>query len=146
MAFRRFCSKRGKPIIVYSDNGKNFKLMRKELAKNVEVFNGKNIHDYAITDRIDWKFNPPSRLIRSVKVSLTIVLKGPSTSDRVLSTLLSKVEHAVNSRPLTQVSSNPCDRECLTSSYFMFGSSPGQLSLPRYKESAIDVREQWKLA
>ncbi|CAB0035504.1 unnamed protein product, partial [Trichogramma brassicae] len=33
------------------------------------------------------------RLIRSVKVSLTVVLKGRSTSDEVLSTLLSEVEH-----------------------------------------------------
>ncbi|KAL7290473.1 hypothetical protein TKK_0016161 [Trichogramma kaykai] len=155
MAFRRFCSKRGKPAIVYSDNDTNFKLMRKELAKAVKIFNGKKIHDHAIANKIDWKFNPSTashmggaweRLIRSVKVSLTVVLKGRSTTDEVSSTLLSEVEHAVNSRPLTHVSSNPHDREYLTPNHFIFGSSSGQLALPRYKENAINVREQWKLA
>lgn len=56
LTIRRFIARRGRPSIVYTDNGKNFvgtyNLLRKiDWAK---------INLYASTQKIDWRLNPPS--------------------------------------------------------------------------------------
>ena len=61
-------------------------------------------------------------------------------------TLLVEIEHSVNSRPLTHVSCDARDSEALTPTDFLLGSSSGQLYLPRYDQSLISIREQWKLS
>lgn len=55
-AFRRFCSKQGRPQIVYSDNGTNF--VGFEAASNKLDWNA--VARYSSARKIDWRFNPPS--------------------------------------------------------------------------------------
>ena len=52
----------------------------------------------------------------------------------------------MNSRPLTHVSCDSRDMEALTPNHFLLGSSSGQLILPRYDKSSINLREQWELS
>lgn len=54
-AFRRFISRRGKPSLVWSDNGTNFIGARKELAVDVNKVDG-----CLASEGITWKFNPPA--------------------------------------------------------------------------------------
>ena len=78
-SFRRFIGRRGRPSIVYSDNGTNF-------AGAHNAFKSLNwdiMARYSSAKQIDWRFNPPSaawwggwwkRLIRMLKNILRKVL------------------------------------------------------------------------
>ena len=74
-------------------------------------------------DGIQWVFNPPAaphmggvweRLMRSCKKALDVVLWNQVLTDEVLLTAFAEVEWLVNSRPLTEVSSDVDDLEALT--------------------------------
>src|SRR5436190_14388361 len=55
-AFRRFIARRGRPSIMYSDNGTNYVGTHNALQK----INWKSIEKYSSAHRIQWKFSPPS--------------------------------------------------------------------------------------
>jgi hypothetical protein len=124
-AYRRFTARRGKPIMLISDNGTNFVGSEKELrqaAKEVlEKFQG-HMTDNEI--RIRWRFNPPygshwgglfERQIRTTRRVMTGLLPRTLTlSDEVLDTVLCEAEYTVNSRPLTKVSEDSRDPVALT--------------------------------
>ena len=86
------------------------------------------------------------RLIRSVKTGLKVVLKEQTPKEEVLSTLLTEIEHSVNSRPLTHVSLDPRDQEALTPNHFLIGSSSGRTIYQRYDEQSKCPRRQWEIA
>uniref|UniRef100_A0ABD2W2Q2 Integrase catalytic domain-containing protein n=1 Tax=Trichogramma kaykai TaxID=54128 RepID=A0ABD2W2Q2_9HYME len=155
MALRRFAARRGTPSIVYCYNGTNFKAMSKELSVVLLSLDFSVIMDHASRCKILWKFNPPAaphmggareRLVRSVKTALSYVLKEKHPSDEVLGTLLAEVEHCVNSRPLTHISSDTKYCIALTPNHFLLSSSSGQLSLPRFDKVSLNLRNQWKLS
>ena len=111
LALKRFIARRGKPEIIYCDNGTNFRGMCNELKKVFKEFENDKIDNSE--NKIKWKFNPPSaphmggaweRLIRSVKTALVVILKDRAPREEVLLTALLEVEHCVNSRPLTHIS------------------------------------------
>ncbi|WP_253302409.1 DUF1759 domain-containing protein [Wolbachia endosymbiont of Psylliodes chrysocephala] len=121
-ALRRFISRRGRPQIVYSDNGTNFHGTDNYFAKlnwdEIEIFSG--------IKRIKWLFNPPSaawwggwweRLIRLIKELLRRNLGKASLYYVELYTILCDVESVINQRPLTYVSED--DWEILSPSKFI---------------------------
>ncbi|GFU62852.1 integrase catalytic domain-containing protein, partial [Trichonephila clavipes] len=72
LSFRRFVARRGRPRIIYSDNGTNFRSAYNEL---VDI-DWNEVSRYAEIQRITWKFIPPTlvwwggfweRLVRTVK-------------------------------------------------------------------------------
>ena len=121
---RRFIGRRGRPSIMYSDNGRNFvgaDNYFKEL--NWEV-----IEKYSSATRIDWRFNPPSaawwggwweRLIGMLKTILRKVLGRSCLSYEEMSTVLCDCESVLNSRPLTYISEEPDDLKTLTPAMFL---------------------------
>jgi hypothetical protein len=80
------------------------------------------------------------RLVRSVKVALSAVLKERSPKEEVLQTLLIEVEQIVNSRPLNHVSLEDGSEEALTPNHFLMGrpSSAGAPGL--FSEDDMDLR------
>jgi len=61
LCFSRFCSIRGQPAVVYSDNGTNFVAAERELKEEFEIFE-KTEQDLKILlncRRIEWHFSPP---------------------------------------------------------------------------------------
>lgn len=86
------------------------------------------------------------RLVRSVKTALCVVLKGHSPKEEVLLTVLSEIEHCVNSRPLTHVSIDFSDQEALTPNHFLIGSSSGVVKFNKYHSQAKCTRKQWLTA
>ena len=82
-AFRRFIARRGRPSVVYSDNGRNFV----GLANLLRKINWQKIQRYCSLSQIEWNFNPPSaawwggwweRLIRILKDLLRRTLRRTS--------------------------------------------------------------------
>ena len=55
-SFKRLISRRGKPKIIYSVNGKFFKAGAKWLAN---INRDKKLHDFLSSEKILWKFNVP---------------------------------------------------------------------------------------
>ncbi|XP_057371754.1 uncharacterized protein LOC130692639 [Daphnia carinata] len=62
LAFSRFSSMRGEPIVLYSDSGTNFVAGERELNEAVEeLHNSKDYLEAQFTCRnIEWRFSPPS--------------------------------------------------------------------------------------
>lgn len=54
--FRRFVARRGRPKIMYSDNGTDFVGAENAFAK----LNWDKIQTYTTAERIKWQFNPPT--------------------------------------------------------------------------------------
>ena len=113
LAFRRFVSRYGTPLLVRSDNGSAFVASSKVLS-------------------IEWRFNPPlspwhggfyERLVGVVKAPLKRVLKRSLLSYEELQTLLAEVEYLVNDRPITYVGS--CDDLALLTPNSLLGSQVG---------------------
>ncbi|XP_076632783.1 uncharacterized protein LOC143347471 [Colletes latitarsis] len=149
MALQRLASRRGSAVAVYSDNGTNFKGDCKELKKAIAELDREELQEYTLVHEIKWVFNPPDaphmdgaweRLIRSVKTVLHVVLREQAPSEEVLYTLLTEIEHSVNSRPLTHVPVDPRDREALTPNHLLIGTSSGSIVLGRYEPRSACLR------
>ena len=106
-------------------------------------------------DGIQWVFNPPAaphmggvweRLVRSCKKALDVVLRNQVLTDEVLLTAFAEVEWLVNSRPLTEVSSDVDDLEALTPNHFIIGR--GTLNLPPgvFIDKEMSSHKRWRQA
>lgn len=123
-AFRRFVARRGRPKIIYSDNGTNFVGAANAFSK----LNWTKIVEETSVQRIMWRFNPPTaswwggfweRLIGVLKSLLRKVLGRASLFYEDLLTLLCDCEAIINTRPLTYISSDPSDLVALTPVMFL---------------------------
>ena len=155
MSLKRFIARRGTPLVIYSDNGTNFRGASKELklALKEQISDRQNINDFATINKIEWNFIPPAsphmggaweRMIRSVKNALSVILRKHTPKEEVLLTIMAEVEHTVNSRPLTHVSLDTRDQEALTPNHFLIGSSSNEIRFGRCDAQALCSRKQWK--
>ena len=156
MAIKRFSARRGLPLVFYSDNGTNFRAAAKELSEFwKEIRKDSLISEFTIKNKFVWKFIPPSaphmggaweRLVKSVKNALKVVLKDQAPKEELLHTLFTEIEHTINSRPLTHVSTDSRDPEALTPNHFLIGSSSGEIRFGRYDAPTSCSRKQWQTA
>ncbi|CAG5056931.1 unnamed protein product [Parnassius apollo] len=153
MALRRFIARRGKPAVIYSDNGTNFKAAHKELLQACEeCYEG--MKNESFRKYMKWKFIPRGtphmggaweRLVRSIKIALTATLKERSPREEVLHTLLLEAEHTVNSRPLVTFSMDSPE-EGLTPNNFLLGRSCGDRPPGLFLEQHLTGQLNWKSA
>lgn len=155
MALRRLSARRGSPKRIYSDNGTNFVGADRELRDEWAKIDKREVEMASEERNITWKFIPPGaphmggaweRMIRTVKVALAAVLFEKHPPEEVLYTLLTEVEHTVNSRPLTHISSDPADEESLTPNHFLIGRSCGSAAVGDFNDSALIGKADWKTA
>ncbi|XP_071577026.1 uncharacterized protein [Temnothorax nylanderi] len=121
---RRFIARRGKPSIIYSDNGTNFVGARNLLQK----IDWKEIERYSTSQKIVWRLNSPTaawwggwweRLVRIVKDLLKRTLKKACLSYEEMNTILCDIEAVINSRPLTHLAEDPTQLQPLTPMMFL---------------------------
>jgi len=124
-ALRRFMTRRGRCVKIYSDNGTNFIGAQKELNTSIN----QSIPMLA-KEGIEWRFNPPSApnfgglwesAVKSTKHHLTRMLGETKLILGKLNILLCQVEACLNSRPLTPMSHDPSELEALTPAHFLIG-------------------------
>ena len=115
LALRRLVAWRRNARLVYSDNGSNFIVARRELKKAYSEMNDNKIQSFMEGiggDWIKWHKNPPfashmggvwERQIRSARAILASMLKthGKSLDNESLLTLMTEVEGILNSWPMT---------------------------------------------
>lgn len=102
---RRFVARRGRPRIIYSDNGTNFTGAANVLNK----LNWEKISKYSSAIQIEWHFNPAApwwggwweRLIGILKTLLRKILGKASLSYETLHTIICDAEAIINGHPLT---------------------------------------------
>lgn len=120
-ALHRFVSRRGLPSAIHSDCGTNF--------VGAAYLLRKLVNDPANRERLtakfvcSWHFNHPSAphfgglweaAVKSTKSLLVRTMGAHSWSLEEFTTILYRVEAALNSRPLTPLSSDPNELDCLT--------------------------------
>ncbi|XP_066589337.1 uncharacterized protein [Prorops nasuta] len=128
-ALARFTSRRGKPAVIYSDNGLNFQGANKELKL---AFQGSLKHvqsiDFEPIREIEWKFIPVATPhwgglwesgVRSVKHHLKRVLGTFLPTFEEMTTLICRIEACLNSRPLSRLRDDTESLECLTPGHFL---------------------------
>ena len=114
MGVELFIARRGTPSTIWSDNGTNFVDAEKELLACIKSWKGMAPTNFAHKG-VTWKFNPPGaphhggsweRRVRSVKRMLYGFLGSRRVTEEVIGTTLCLVEQALNSRPITPVSTD----------------------------------------
>ncbi|XP_026819454.1 uncharacterized protein LOC113558146 [Rhopalosiphum maidis] len=132
MALCRFISRRGPIQEIHSDCGTNF-VGAANLFRTVDEFTQSaeyqdKCRDYLTARNITWHFNPPSAShfgglweagVKSVKTLLYQTLGLQRLKYEELTTLLTRNESTLNSRPLGALSPDPNNFEVLTPSHFL---------------------------
>ncbi|XP_011163680.2 uncharacterized protein LOC105198611 [Solenopsis invicta] len=123
-ALRRFIARRGKPSVIYTDNGTNF-VGARNLLKRIDW---EKVKQFTTSQKIDWRLNPPSaawwggwweRLVRIVKDLLKRTLKKACLFYEEMNTVLCDIEAVINSRPLTYLAEDTTQLRALTPIMFV---------------------------
>ena len=126
-----------------------------ELHECIDDWNQDMIGRVLSQEGIQWMFNPPAaphmggvweRLVRSCKKALDVVLQNQVLTDEVLLTAFAEVERLVNSRPLTEVSSDVDDLEALTPNHFIIGRGTLNFSPGVFVDKEMSSRKRWRQA
>ena len=133
LAVRRFISRRGCPIKIFSDNARTFqKIQRSEI------------------ESVEWEFLPPygswfagfyERLVGVVKTCLKTTLVTQSLSVIEMSTVLCEVEEVVNKRPLYYIAE---DDLILTPNHFLRGIRPPNCTSDDVQYHEFNLVKRWK--
>lgn len=124
-AMQRFTSRRGVPVRMYSDNGTNF-----VGTKNLLIRNEDRVQAFLAQEGIQWSMIPPrsphfgglwESAVRSAKFHISRVNGGNVLSYDEYSTLFTRVEAILNSRPLCVSVSQ--GESVITPGHFLIGSS-----------------------
>ena len=151
LAFRRFCSRRGRPKLMWSDNGTNFVGADKELRQAIKSMDKQAIAQSRLD--VTWKFNPPSSpwmggaweiLVKIVKKALKTIVADRVFAEESLLTFLCEVESMVNSRPLTPVSEDSNDMEALTPNHFLINRRNDNTSPGVFNDNELGMRRKWR--
>ena len=124
---RRLFARRGQPAKIVSETVTKITAAEKELNRHIDA----DVTRYFYANhQIEWTFNPAcaphlggvwERLIRSVEDSFYAIIGSQILTDDIFNTILCEVQHFMNARPITTVSSSPDDLEALTANHFLLG-------------------------
>jgi hypothetical protein len=153
----RFVSRRGLCAHIYTDCGTNFvgaKRYFTDLYKFLETCSLDETFVHNLNDKgVTWHFNPPSAPnfgglweagIRSVKYHVKRVAGDTPLTFEEFSTLLTKIEAILNSRPLCKSSEDPNEIDALTPGHFLIGDT--FLSLPEwdFSDTKVSKLNRWQ--
>ncbi|CAG7818898.1 unnamed protein product [Allacma fusca] len=156
-ALRRFTSRRGRPIHIYSDCGTNFVGANRELQEYVKFLRTKEHNEIVskklVNEGIQWSFNPPGAPhmgglweagVKSAKFHLRRCLGETPLTFEEYATLLCEVEACLNSRPLTPSSPDPSDLLPISPGHFLIGAPLEALPHPDLTELKINHLSRWQ--
>ncbi|XP_045446747.1 uncharacterized protein LOC123654934 [Melitaea cinxia] len=156
-AFKRFIARRGRCNHLWSDNGTNFVGASRELKKlfaNEKATLASEIASALATNNTEWHFIPPHAPnfgglweagIKSVKYHLRRVIGDSTLTYEELSTVLAQIEACLNSRPLSNGSSDPDDCVPLTPGHFLVGEPLVLAPDHNLEYSLVSNLRRWQL-
>lgn len=153
-AFQRFRSRRGTPLHVYSDNGRNFcgsdRVLKKEYQQILSTFDANLLGKINEMD-IVWHFNAPiwpsagglwEAAVKSLKYHLKRVIGDQKLTFEEFSTLIHQIEACLNSRPLYQLTESS-DEDYLTPGHFLVGGP--LISRPQADPDTLSLTIRWQM-
>ena len=134
---KRFCSRRGLPHTIHSDNGSTMVGAKNELAELYSVLQNsvtqENIQSYLLGQKVQWKLTPIKAphfgglweaAVKAAKYHLKREIGQKLYTYDELETILCQAEACLNSRPLGVMASHPLDGMTpLTPGHFLVGRS-----------------------
>ncbi|XP_055714734.1 uncharacterized protein LOC129808851 [Phlebotomus papatasi] len=132
-ALKRFIGRRGKPANIYSDNGTNLVGAKNTLdseLRNATETASKSAAKYATDEGIQWHMIPPAAphfgglwevAVKSTKKHLKALMSDISLTFEEFTTVLTRVEAVLNSRPIAPLSNDPNDLATLSPGHFLIG-------------------------
>ncbi|KAL4120429.1 hypothetical protein QTP88_013125 [Uroleucon formosanum] len=134
----RFFDRRGRCAVIYSDNATNFAGARRQLRDVYNLFQSDQ-HQNAVCGALAEK-----AAVKSMKNLLFKVLGESRLTYEEMSTVLTRVEACLNSRPIISLSSDPSDLSYLTPGHFLIGDAI--TSVPERDETttAVTPLERWR--
>lgn len=134
-ALDRFIARRGCPAAIYSDCGTNFVGANRHLRDLYKWMHQRqtqcDLHDHTVSKGIKWHFNPPhapnfgglwEAAVKSAKRHLYRVTKERSFTYEELTTLFTRIEAILNSRPLCPMQDDTSQGDVLTPGHFLIGA------------------------
>ena len=150
---RRFMSRRGPILHLYSDNGSNFIGAERLLRESLHDWNQNQLHTFFLQKDIQWSFNPPSashmggaweRMIKSVRRILQALVKEKTLNDDQLQTFLLEAEAILNARPLTPVTLDVDGETPLTSNHLLrVNAAAGMPPAPTHASDRFS-KQRWR--
>lgn len=144
-AFKRFISRRGKPICMYSDNGTTFIGAQKLIKEFREFVNSDNVtqglQELLRDGQISWQFIPShaphfgglwESAVKSAKTHLRRIVGDAKLTFEEMQTVLCEIEAILNSRPLTPLSLDPNDLAYITPGHFLIGTALNSFPVPDF--------------
>lgn len=156
-AFTRFVSRRGKPSIMYSDNGTTFKGATNQQHIELQQLHQQlspEIAELLANDSIDWKFIPPASPhfgglweagVKSTKFHLKRILGNTSCTFEEMTTALAAIEGCLNSRPICPLTNDANDLSVLTPGHFLTGDSIISPSRPQLMDLNVNRLDRWQM-
>ncbi|KAH0815972.1 hypothetical protein GEV33_006819 [Tenebrio molitor] len=151
-------NRRGNVTTMYSDNGTNFVGANKELQTLKQLFKDSQFQQELFSESLkyntNWKFIPANSPhwgglweagIKSVKGHIKRVVGDTSLTFEEMYTFLTQVEACVNSRPITQLSTDPNDLIPLTPGHFLIGDRLTTVLEPDLTPIRLNRLSRWQL-
>lgn len=156
-AYSRFTARRGLYSILYSDNGTTFKGAAAELKRLFAQSSSftQEIFPQLSTLGTEWRFIPPraphfgglwESAVRCFKHHLRRVVGQANFTFEEFTTLVTKIEACLNSRPICPLSNEANDPVALTPGHFLVGSAPLAYPEPVHETNAkFSANQRWQL-
>lgn len=158
---KRFCSRRGIPAHIYSDNGTTFVGAKNELSEFTEFLknNSDAIVRYCTSNNTSWHFIPPyapnfgglwEAAVKSAKYHLKRSIQNATLTFEELNSLIIQIEGILNSRPLFAMSDDPNDLQPICPSHFLLGRAIKSLpeynfeKVPENRLSSLELIQKFK--
>ena len=143
-ALCRLFSRRGPRHLLISDNGTNFG--KRITANNQSTINTRLFRKTRNLLNFDPSEGVSFCLICFCEDAFFAILGNNALTDNTFNTLLCEVEHFMNNRPLTAVSSDSADIEHLTPNHFLLGRAYSNVPRSQPYPSPATISKQWKFA
>lgn len=159
-AFARFFSRRGTPRALFSDNGTAFVGASNIFSRDQANFLSqvkRNLLSHHVYQTIEWHFIPPGAPhmgglweagVKSFKTHLKKITDAQNFTFEEFTTMLTRIEACLNSRPLSPMSDNPNEICALTPGHFIIGApllSPPEPELSCQSPSYINRWQKLKV-
>ena len=155
---RRFISRRGKPSLIWSDNGTNFVGASRELQELADFLERQKVQQeisqFCSNQYIKWKFIPEhaphfgglwEAAVKSMKTHLRRVVSTHKLTFEEFTTVLTQIESCLNSRPLVPLQCDEDGIEALTPGHFLIGKPPEAFPDPAFSYRTLSLLRRWHL-